>query len=257
MNRSTLLATTLMIAFASAVSAQTPSTVTTEAVATVRVKPDHAKIYLNLDAKAGEANGSVENSLAARKELIAAIDKLGLKNAKAIIQPQRISKDREVSELFPNAPVKQIIETYETNQQVIYTVTDHDPAKLTDAIEKIAKAAANLGVSGDSGRYIDDNIRMRRMILGGTGGLRIVYESKTGWDDAMLAGMTQATEKAVRQANALARGAGLKVIDVLKIEDITEGEPMTGQRRDNSEEDMVDGELVRKVRVRVKVSLGK
>ena len=82
------------LALASIGSAQTPMTVTAEGVVSVSIKPDQAKIYLTVQSKAGDATSAVEVATDARKALVAAIEKLGVKGTSLTTLPQKITKDR-------------------------------------------------------------------------------------------------------------------------------------------------------------------
>jgi len=85
----------------------------------------------------------------------------------------------------------------------------------------------------------------------------------------MAKGLAAATEKAMSNAAAIAKGAGLRVDNVVSIEEIGEtpsasvpasASPyasLLGLSNSPETDGYADGELVRKVRVRVKVAVAK
>jgi uncharacterized protein YggE len=262
----------LFFAVAPVGSAQTPITVTAEAVVSVSIKPDQAKIYLNVDSKAGDASSAVEVATAARKELVAAIEKLGVKGASLTTLPQKITKDRANPANFGivapgGAPAQPPAESYSISQMVICTVSEADPISLGAAVEKITHLAAGQGITGDKAQA-DTNVYNP---FGGStkNGARVAYSSKSGWDDALTAGLIKATDKALKNAKVMAKAAELKLEGVISVEEVPEPAPAHNESANANpyvrllgigggsaaEEEYADGELTRKVRVRVKVAV--
>jgi|GEM_PF-4023930 len=252
--------------------AQAPITVMAEGVATVSVKPDHAKIYLNVETKAGEAAASAEANHAAKKELIAAIEKLGLKGTTWASLPQKITKDRPNNAAFGvvavgpgGAPPQAPPESYSTTQMVIYSANDADAYKLGEMVEKITQAAAAQGITGDKAQA--DSGAFNPFMGSTKNGARVVYSSKSGWDSPFSKGLAVATEKAMANAAAIARGAGLRVDAVVEIEELPDTNPAALAASNSpyaslfglsgANDEYAEGELTRKVRVRVKVTATK
>lgn len=266
----------LLFAVAPLGLAQSPMTITAEGVVSVSIKPDQAKIYLNVESKAGDATGAVEVGNLARKELVAAIEKLGVKGASLTALPQKITKDRANPNQFGvavggpgGAPPAPPAETYSTTQLVICTVAQADPFKLVEAVEKVTRAAASQGITGDKAQA-DSGVL--NPFMGSTKtGARVVFSSQSGWDDPIAAGLSKATQKALANAKAIAAGAGLKVEGVLSVDEICENAPAVNAPAEANpyarlfglggstpgEDEYADGELTRKVRVRLRVAATK
>jgi hypothetical protein len=134
-------------------------------------------------------------------------------------------------------------------------------------VEKITQTAAAQGITGDKPQADSSGLNP---FLGGTrNGARVVYSSKSGWETPLAAGLSSATEKALASAKAIARGAGLRIENVVSIEEIAEAPhasapaaaspyaSLFGLSSSPAEDDYADGELVRKVRVKVKVTVVK
>lgn len=252
-----------LVGSAGVAQAAEPITLTAEAVEVVKLKPDVAKIYLSVESKDGSAEEAAKANADARKKLVDAVEKAGSKGLKTAALQQKITKDRDNSNrvfraVGPGGPVMQPppAESYTVNQPMMITVTETDPEKLLGAVEKVLQAAAAVGVTGDQRGSTDYGYSpYGETRLGG----RVVYEVKGGWDAPVSDALAKATARAVKNAEALAKGAGLKVLRVQAVEDVSEGpvgQPDAGVRYyPGNEEPVSDGiELTRRVKVRVKVT---
>lgn len=249
------------VAVAGVAGAAEPITLTAEAVEVVKLKPDVAKIYLNVESKDASAEEAAKANADARKRLVDAVEKAGAKGLKAVALQQKITKDRDNSNrvfraVGPGGPIVQPppAESYTVNQPMTFIVTEADPEKLLGAVEKVLQAAASVGVTGES-----NNNDYRYSPYGETrSGGRVVYEVKGGWDAAVSDALAKATVRAVLNARSLAKGAGLNVLRVQAVEDVSDG-PVNSEPGvryyPGGDEPVSDGiELTRRVKVRVKVT---
>jgi uncharacterized protein YggE len=238
-----------------------PITLTAEATEVVRLKPDQAKVYLSIESKEGNPDDAATAGDDTRKKLTEGIDKLGLKSVKVAAAQLKVTKDRDnsinrVLRVGPNGAVPPAPpDTYTVVHPLVVTVSDADPDRLLRAVERVIQTAASAGVTGER------TTEFRSSPYGETrSGGRVVYGVKGGWDAAMEPALTKATERALKNAQALAKGVGATVQKVEAVEDLTQGGTVT--QAVNSfdaalpvalDDELIDGELVRKVRVRVKV----
>lgn len=203
---------------ASAAVAQQP-TVTAEATELVRVKPDSARVYLTVETRHANADTSADDHADAVKR---AVDDLkGLRLKGVTVTPQQ-SLSARVDGAGPRSAV------YVNASTLRIAVADLSPEQLTETVTKVQQEAGKLG-------------------LGGTP--QVAFEKKDGWDEAVAPAVAKATRRAVQKAELLATSAGLKPGTVLAVSDGSEAPTAT--------DDAVaytDGELVRKVRVKVVIA---
>lgn len=247
----------LFAALPVAAVAQTPpphGTVTAEAVEVLRAKPDRAKLSYTVTFRSGEATAATDENEAMTKEFTDAVDKLKLKGVKATGGAMRVDK---VETQALNGVNQQFIPQFNAARVVVVTVADSDPTALLAAVDKVQQAAAKLGISGEPGNSSYNGRAYERVAA-----VKVTYSREDGWDDLSTAALAKATKRATQRAEAMAAGAGLKLGEAVSI-----GEPDGPQslttynyagsgtsgvsQAADAQEVYVDGELIRKIRVRV------
>ena len=87
--------------------------------------------------------------------------------------------------------------------------------------------------------------------------VRVTYGLQAGWDDKSKEVLAKLTKRALERATLLAEGAGLKVAGVVSIDEPREPAPQNLNANiygiPEQTDELTDGELVLKVRVRVTV----
>ena len=217
-------------AVAGSARAAEPITLTAEAVEVVWLKADQAKVYLTVEAKDGSAEEAVKANTDAKKKLVEAVEKAGVKGLRTTALQQKVTKERDnnnrVFRAGPGGPIMPPppVESYTVAQPMVFTVADADADKLVSGMEKVLQAAAGVGVTGDQRGNPDHGYSPygETKFAG-----RVTYLVKDGWDAATAAALTKATARAVKNAEALAKGAGLKVIQVQAVEDVSEAAAAT------------------------------
>jgi hypothetical protein len=142
----------------------------------------------------------------------------------------------------------------QASQQVVVTLADPDPKALVDGVEKVQREAIKEGLTGAapegslSSRYTTDMVR-------------VAYLKQEGMDDLLTAALGKATKRATARAEAIAGGLGMKLGAVVAAEELPAGgdpsavfSPTSALARGtnvNPSAELVEGELVRTVRVRV------
>lgn len=249
-----LLAALPLAAVAQSPTTPAPGTVTAEATEVVRARPDRARLSYTVSYRNGEATAATDENEAMTKEFVETIDKLKLKGVKAVGGAVRVDK---VETQALNGINQQFVPQYNAVRSVVVTVADADTAALLAAVDKVQVAAAKLGVGGEMGNSSYNGRAYERV-----GSVKVTYSREDGWDDLSAAALTKATRRARERAEAMAAGAGLKLGEVVSI-----GEPDGPQsvttynyagsgtsgvsQAADAQEVYVDGELVRKIRVRV------
>jgi uncharacterized protein YggE len=246
--------------------AQTPAkpTITAEAVEAVRVKPDSARIVYAVSARNADSDTATTDNDTATQAFVDAIGKLKLGGVKAAADPLRIDKVELANNRGVAAPG---VGEFNAVRAIVVTATEADPAKLTGLVEKVQKEAAKQGVGGELGPASYNGMQYER-----SGGVKVAYSrSEAGWDEATSTAVTQATKRAMERAKALAAGAGLTLGELVSVGEVPTDAPkaaappvtttyastpylggainpgVTADALDT----FVDGELVRKVKVRV------
>ena len=192
------------------------------------------------------------------KDLLAAIAKLKLNGLKVTSQALKIAKvesdgNNGAPVAIPGGGGPMLKSDYRTVRTVTVTVKDADVEQLQAGVGKIQKEAAKLGVAGDSTQSIYNGFGNERQNT-----VKVVYGLQSGWDDKSKDVLAKLTKRAMERAQALAEGANLKVSGVLSIDEPRE--PTNPNSTTNfiygtteQGDELTDGELVLKVRVRVTV----
>ncbi len=198
--------------------AQQP-TVTAEATELVRVKPDSARVYLTVETRHANADTSADDHADAVKR---AVDDLkGLRLKGVTVTPQQ-SLSARMDATGPRSAV------YVNASTLRIAIADVSPEQLAETVTKVQQEAGKLGLGGAP---------------------QVAFEKKDGWDDVLAPAIGKATKRAVQKAELLATSAGLKPGVILAVSDGSEAPTAT--------DDAVaytDGELVRKVRVKVVIA---
>lgn len=252
---------TLAVALALAASSLTfaqaptpaPSTVTAEATEVVRVKPDQAKVYATASSRNADAALASDEAAELAKRFATGVQKLQVKGLKVSTDAVKVSKmtdDRVIIRGGAMSPTE-----IQASQQVVVTITDADPKALSEAVEKVQKEAIKEGLTGSaaegtpiSSRYATDMVR-------------VAYLKQEGMDDLLAAALGKATRKATARAEAIAGGLGMKLGVVVSADELPAGidpsavftasSSLTRGANVNPSAELVEGELVRTVRVRV------
>jgi len=232
-----------------------PGTVTAEATEVVRVKPDQAKVYATASSRNADATVASDEAADLAKRFTQEVQKMpgkGLKATADAVKVSRMTDERVVLRGGAVPPTEM-----HASQQVVITITDADPKTLTEAVEKVQRAAIKEGLTGSaadayplSSRYSTDTVR-------------VAYLKQDGMDDLLTAALGKATKKATARAEAIATGLGMKLGAVVAAEELsgtagaaadpagTFGTSALRATAVSTAGDLVEGELLRTVRVRV------
>ncbi len=258
-----LLAGFAAILGTSAASSQTPtpapaaSTISAEATDTLRAAPDVARITLHVVTKDPVAETATDENEKLVKDLLSTIAKLKIAGAKVSAQSLKIGKiDSEGQPGMPNNnPMPKT--DYRSVRAITITVKGADADQLQIDVAKIQKEAAKLGITGDSNNNVFNGFGNEKQNV-----VKVSYGLQNGWDDRSKDVLSKLTKRALERATLLAEGAGLKVVEVLSIDEPRD--PTTPAAALNliygaaeQTDDLTDGELVQKVRVRVTVRVSK
>ncbi len=231
-----------------------PNTISAEATETLRVAPDLARMTFSVVTKDPLAETSFTENDVLAKDFLTNIGKLKITGLKITSQSFKIAKIETMINgvaVLPggNQPTKSEFRTVRT---IVIVLKDSDIEQLQASIGIIQKEAAKIGVTGDSAgmTYNGNGYENQNTV-------RIAYGLQAGWDDRSKDVLAKVTKRALERAQLLAEGAGLKVVEVVSISEPTliavvnyvNGVPDTSE--------IVDGELVQKVNVRVTVRVAK
>ncbi len=234
-----------------------PGTVTAEAVEVVRVKPDQAKVYVTAASRNADPVTASDEAGEQAKKFADGVTRLKVKGLKAKADPVKVAKltdERVVIRGGLGGPGAPPAET-QASQQVVITISDPDPKALADAVDKVQREAIKEGLTGAapdgmlSTRYTTDMVK-------------VAYLKQEGIDDLLAAALGKATKKATARAEAIAGGLGLKLGAVVSADELPSGgDPASalvttsalsrGSTAVSPTAELVEGELVRTVRVRV------
>jgi uncharacterized protein YggE len=240
-------------------------TITTSATATVYVKPDVARIHYGIRLTEPSPDAIKDIMGKTVKTMDEAIAKLKLNNLKITTAPISI-KQQGANGLAAlavggggagGAPMP-MMQPYVGQTANTATLTDKDPEKLRSAVDAFVKAVAETGCNSSG----TDEAPNPFAGIGGQeqgGGPKVVL-SRSDDSQAREEALQAATEKALRQAKALAKGldgAEVKVISLVEGE--AETSPTVNLTSFFSEAKpdgprVPAGEIEVKVRVTVKVS---
>jgi len=252
----TLLVVFATVLGASSALAQAPApvnTISADATDTLRVAPDVARITLIVVTKDPVAETATDENEKLAKDLVDNIAKLKINGIKVTSQVLKIAKV-ETSDNVAAVPGANPVtkSDYRAARAVTISVKDANPEQLQATVAKIQKEAAKMGVAGDSNQSIYNGFGNERQ-----NAVKVTYGLQDGWDDRSKEVLAKLTKRALDRAKLLAEGAGLKVVGVVSIDEPREPTtPSTllniyGNQESNDE--LTDGELVLKVRIRVTV----
>jgi uncharacterized protein YggE len=241
-------------------TAQTPTkpTVTAEATEVVKAKPDTARLTFSVAVRNADADTATADNDSLTQQFAEGLAKLKLAGVKATPDPLRIDR----VELSNNRGGGLGVPDYNAVRAVVVTVTDPDPVKLVTQTEKVQREAAKLGVGGELGPSSYNGVGYER-----SGGVKVAYSrADAGWDEATAVAIGKATKRAIQKAEALGAGAGLKLGDLVSVDEVSadahrggtalsttgfNGGVLNPGVSTDTLDTFVDGELIRKVRVKV------
>lgn len=258
-----LAALALLFAPVVALAQSPPGTVTADATETVRVKPDQARVVFYARVKNPEANQATDDTGEIVRKFGEAVDKLKLKGAKVAVAPLQTSRVGEENNGVivrggpgGGGPLPQ--KDVQASREVVVTVTDADFTALSETLERLQKEAYSAGLGGAK-----VNSGYNPFGGGESEKVKVTYHRKDGIDEQTTAALAKATKKATARAEAIATGLGLKLGAVVSAEELPAGgDPTstllstslsrsTGSTAISPSAELVEGELVRTVRVRV------
>jgi len=242
------------VAFAQTpVPAPTTGNIAVEAVEVIRQKPDTVKLYMKVEAKNAEAVTAADEAAAEAKKMVEKLNKLKMEGVSVTAHPQRTIRSETVARNQPG--VEPTVE-YRVVKPISVSVPEADYEKFTATVEKVQLEAFKLGLMPDlttENYTYNPNGQQEK-----NSPFRAVYFRKSGWDDLTGPALEKATKKARAKAESLATGSGVALGHVLSVNEVmtygsspsyspygaitTAGDP---------EDELSDGELVRKIRVRV------
>ncbi len=256
----------LLAALPAIATAQSPAkpTVSAEATEVIRAKPDTARVVFTVASRNADADTASTDTDTLVTQFTDALTKLKLAGVKATSDPLRVDR----IELTNNRGiVGPGVGEFNAVRAVVVTVSDDDPAKLVTLLEKVQKEAAKQNVGGEMGPASYNGFQYEK-----NGGVRVAYtRAEAGWEEATNAAVTKATQRAMKKAEALATGAGLKLGDLVSVGELPADAPKAatplvaatigssaygggtanpGVTADTLDS-FIDGELVRRVKVRV------
>lgn len=255
-----LAALALLLVPVALAQSPTPGTVTADATEVVRVKPDQARIVLFARTKSPDASAASDETAEQAKKFTEAVEKLRLKGAKVSAAPLQTTKGAEdnsggVRVIGPGGPGGVVApKEVQATREVTVVVSDADFAALADAVEKVQREALAAGLSGAKGGNVYSP-------YGSEGEkVKVTYHRKDGSDEATAAALSKATKRATARAEAIASGLGLKlgaVVSAGEVDPVADAPSAAriiyygGDSSDSAKDELVDGELVKTVRVRV------
>lgn len=240
------------------VVAPAPGNISVDAVEVVRTKPDTVKIFLKVEAKNAEALAAADESADELKRATGDLGKLKVDGMTMTASPPRtVRVETDVRNNLPGGGGQRMQVDFRTTRPIVLTVYNTDPEKLAATVEKVQLEVSKLGIANDvnTSNYVYTPSGQERQSP-----FRAHYTRKAGWDELTGPALEKATKKARAKAEALAAGAGVKLGEVLSIQETTSmsnypqqynpGGVPTGITTE-PEDEFADGELVRKIRVRV------
>lgn len=255
-----------LLALPPVATAQTPAkpTVAAEATEVIRAKPDTARVVFTVAVRNADADTASTDTDTLVTQFTDALTKLKLTGVKATPDPLRVDRIELTNNRGIAGPG---VGEFNAVRTVVVTVTDADPAKLVTLLEKVQKEAAKQNVGGEMGPASYNGFQYEK-----NGGVKVAYtRAEDGWEEASTAAVAKATQRAMKKAEALAAGAGLKLGDLVSVGEVpadapratsplvatTTGSSAYGGGTANpgvtadTLDSFIDGELVRRVKVRV------
>jgi uncharacterized protein YggE len=187
-----------------------PHTLRTTGSATVRVKPDAARVFFGVQTSAATIKDArTENNGRVRKvmEALTALKIPDLKSKTSDVQADILYGRTDGIQLPP-------IVGYRVSNTFTVLVQDDDPVKLGALASRVLDTALENGATSVQ---------------------QIAFLSKEGMTQARRKALTQAVEDAVANANALAAGAKKEHVDTITIE----GQPTYRERPSYGNRDLV------------------
>lgn len=254
-----------VLAFPPVAIAQTPAkpTVAAEATEVIRAKPDTARLVFTVAVRNADGDTASTDSETLVSQFTDGLAKLKLTGVKVTPDPLRLDRVELTNNRGLAGPG---VGEFNAVRAVVVTVSDGDPAKMVTLLEKVQKEAAKQNVGGEMGPASYNGFQYEK-----NGGVKVAYSrAEDGWEEATTAAVAKATQRAMKKAEALANGAGLKLGDLVSVGEL----PADGPKATSSSvttvgsstygggpanpgittdtlDSFVDGELVRKVKVRV------
>lgn len=243
------------LALAQTPPAPTPGNISVDAVEVVRQKPDMVKLYMKVEARNEDAKVAADEAADEAKKMADGLGKLKVDGMTVATLQQRTIRSEVLGRGgVPGGGVQGVVD-YRVIKPLVVSVTASDADKFTAAVEKVQVEAFKLGLVSD---LANDNYSYTPGGQEKNSPFRAVYGRKAGWEELTPAALEKATKKARAKAEALAAGSGVKLGDVVSV---TETSGYSGSSGYNPygtvatpaepEDELVDGELVRKIRVRV------
>ncbi len=171
-----------------------PPTLRTSGTATVRVKPDAARVFFGVQTTAPTIKAARADNNARGRKVMAALTALkipGLKAKTSDIQVEILYGRHDGNQLPP-------IVGYRVSNTFTVLVENNDPARLGEWAGQVLDAALDGGANSVQ---------------------RIAFLRKSGLAEARRKALTLAVEDAVANARALAAGAGKGRVEIVSVED--------------------------------------
>jgi uncharacterized protein YggE len=241
-----------------ATPAPTGGNIAVEAVEVVRQKPDTVKLYMKVEARNSEASAASDEATDEAKKMTDGLAKLKLTGVTVAALPQRTVRTEVLNRNVPGGQGQGQVE-YRVVKPITVTVTESDPDKFAAAAEKVQMEAFKLGLmpdlTNDNTSYNPSTGQQEK-----NSPFRAVYSRKGGWDELTGPALEKATKKARAKAEALAAGSGVQLGAVSSLTEVLGYNPNqygynpyggVVSTAADPEDSLVDGELVRQIRVRV------
>lgn len=253
------LAFALLFALPAVAVAQAPAkgTVTAEVTEVIKARPDTARLAFAIVARNADADTATGDNDTQTKQFVEAVEKLKLTGVKVTAEQLRVDR----VELTNNRGGASGTE-FGAVRAVVVTATDADPEKLAAVVDKVQREAPKLGATGEVGSAVYNGFQYER-----SGSVKVAYSrADSGWEEQTAAALTRGAKRATQRAEAMAAGTGLKLGELLSVGEVTDaahaaaavvGPAAAGGATVNpgvtadTLDQYVDGELVRKIRVRV------
>lgn len=237
------------------VAAGPPGNISVEAVEVVRQKPDTVKLFMKVEARNAESAAATDEATDEAKKVLEGLGKVKLPGVTIAAQPHRTVR---IETMPPRGgPGVQGAVEFRVIKPITVTVSEADYDKFTAAVEKVQAEAFKLGLVpdllSDTFTYNSSSGQQEK-----NSPFRAVYSRKGGWDDLTGPALEKATKKARAKAEALAAGAGVTLGGVSSVNEVTAyaASPSynpygSAATAGDPEDELSEGELLRKVRVRV------
>lgn len=231
-----------------------PGSIAVEAMEVVRQKPDTVKLYMKVEARNAEAMVASDEAADEAKKMVDGLARLKLAGVTVAAQPQRTIRTEVLNRNVPGGGQGQV--EFRVVKPITVTLTEADYDKFTTAVEKVQMEAFKLGLMPDltneNYTYTQSGQQEKNSPF------RAVYSRKGGWEELTGPALEKATKKARAKAEALASGSGVQLGALASLNEVVGYTSQPGYNpygvvssAADPEDELSDGELVRKVRVRV------